>query len=317
MHKVRVERIDNAASGIIALKLVPVDGTPVDPYRAGAHIDVAGPSGIVRQYSLCHAPDDTSGYLIAVKREASSRGGSASLHDDVAVGTELSVGEPRNLFALAEDATEHLLFAGGIGITPLLSMAYTLREAGSRFHLHYFARSTEHAAFRDVLSASGFVGNVTFHIGLSREAIDVVLESAMQAADPGAHVYTCGPSGFMNRVVTTAEARLGEDAVHLEHFEADPSQAESATDSFEAMLAKSGKIVQVPAGVSLVDALRDAGCDIDTECREGICGTCIVPVLEGEPDHRDNCLSKKEKASHKKICVCVSRAKGQRIVLDI
>jgi len=258
-----------------------------------------------------------SGYLIAVKREETSRGGSAALHDGVAEGAELSIGAPRNLFGLSPLASEHLLFAAGIGVTPLLSMAYALSRQGLPYHLHYFARSREHAAFAKLLESARFDGKVTLHLGVERDALDGVLTRCLTAARPGAHAYTCGPAGFMDQVVDLGERILGADTVHLEHFQSDPASASLPGGAFEAELAQTGKVVVVPEGVTLVDALIAAGCDIDTECREGICGTCVVPVLDGEPDHRDNCLSKKEKATNKQICACVSRARTSRIVLDL
>lgn len=317
MLKVRVEKVVEEAVGIRSFRLVPCDGAALAPYEPGAHVDVLGPTGVTRQYSLCSPPDDASGYLIAVKREDASRGGSAALHDNVQEGAELAISAPRNLFSLAPQASAFLLFAAGIGITPLLSMAYKLNREGSPYHLHYFARSREHAAFLRLLESAPFEGKVTLHLGVEREALGQVLGDCMASAGAGALAYTCGPSAFMARVVEEGERVLGPDTVHLEHFQADPSAASLPAGAFEAELAQSGKVIVVREGTTLVDALIAAGCEIDTECREGICGTCVVPVLDGEPDHRDNCLSKKEKASNKQICACVSRARTARIVLDL
>lgn len=317
MYKVRVEKVVEEAVGIRSFRLVPCDGAALEPYEPGAHVDVLGPTGVTRQYSLCSPPDDTSGYLIAVKREDASRGGSAALHESVQEGAELTISAPRNLFSLAAGASEYLLFAAGIGITPLLSMAYRLNRLGQPYHLHYFVRSREHAAFVHLLESEAFEGKVTFHMAKERDAVGQVLAGCMAKAAPGALAYTCGPAAFMRRVVEEGERSIGPDAVHLEHFQADPEAASLPAGAFEAELAQSGKVIVVPEGTSLVDALQAAGCDIDTECREGICGTCVVPVIAGEPDHRDNCLSKKEKASNKQICACVSRSRTARIVLDL
>ncbi|MHA7679902.1 PDR/VanB family oxidoreductase [Cupriavidus sp. PET2-C1] len=315
--KVRVEKVVEEAVGIRSYRLVPCDGAALAPYEPGAHVDVLGPTGVTRQYSLCSPPDDTSGYLIAVKREDASRGGSEALHDVVQEGAELAISAPRNLFSLAPQASQYLLFAAGIGITPLLSMAYKLNHEKRPYHLHYFARSRERAAFLRLLESAPFDGKVTLHIGIERDALGHLLANCIAGAGAGALAYTCGPSAFMARVVEEGERVLGPDNVHLEHFQADPPAAGLPTGAFEAELAQSGKVIVVPEGTTLVDALIAAGCDIDTECREGICGTCVVPVLDGEPDHRDNCLSKKEKASNKQICACVSRARTARIVLDL
>ncbi|MCO5397620.1 PDR/VanB family oxidoreductase [Ralstonia soli] len=317
MVKVKVEKVVDEAVGIRSFRLVPADGHTLQAYEPGAHVDVLGPTGVTRQYSLCSPPDDLSAYLIAVKREEASRGGSSALYDGVREGAELSIGSPRNLFSLSPEASAHLLFAAGIGITPLLSMAYALSRQGSPFHLHYFVRSREHAAFVSTLESARFQGKVTFHLGVEPDALEPALARCMADATPGTHAYTCGPAAFMDRVVAVGERSLGPDAVHLEHFKAVPVASEVPAGAFEAELARSGKVIVVAADVSLVDALQAAGCDIDTECREGICGTCVVPVLSGEPDHRDNCLSKKEKAANRLICACVSRARTARIVLDL
>ncbi|NUO85559.1 MAG: oxidoreductase [Cupriavidus sp.] len=317
MYKVRVEKVVEEAVDIRSFRLVRCDGAALEPYEPGAHVDVLGPTGVTRQYSLCSPPDDASGYLIAVKREAASRGGSAALHDRVREGAELAISAPRNLFSLAADASEYLLFAAGIGITPLLSMAYRLNRLNRPYQLHYFVRSREHAAFVRLLESGAFGARATFHVGLDRDAVGHALAGCMAQAAPGAVAYTCGPAAFMQRVVEAGERRLGPDAVHLEHFQADPAAASLPAGAFEAELARSGTVIVVPQGTSLVDALLQAGCEIDTECREGICGTCVIPVIAGEPDHRDHCLSRKEKADHKKICACVSRSRTARIVLDL
>ncbi|MBY0239464.1 MAG: PDR/VanB family oxidoreductase [Burkholderiaceae bacterium] len=315
-----VANIRDEADGIRSFRLVDPDGAALPPYEPGAHIDVTAPGGVTRQYSLCGSPDDDSAYLIAVKREPASRGGSASLHADVSEGDQLAVGAPRNLFALDPAAPEHLLFGAGIGITPLLSMAYRLQRSGSRYTLHYFARSPDTAAFADLLASDRFAGNVRFHYGVAPDALDRALRACLaQAACGGAaHVYTCGPAPFMQRVLAAAAEGRADDAIHLEHFAAEPVAAPAGGDqSFDVVLAQSGRVLSVPAGMAMVDVLAQAGIVIDTSCREGICGTCVVPVLEGEPDHRDHCLSRKEKAANDQVCACVSRSRSARLVLDL
>ncbi|WP_160287097.1 PDR/VanB family oxidoreductase [Pseudomonas knackmussii] len=316
MMKVRIQSIVDEALDIRSFRLVRSDGQPFDAYEPGAHVDVTGPTGVTRQYSLCSPPDDRGAYLVAVKKEAASRGGSSALHD-VEEGAELDIGAPRNLFRLAPEAREHVMFAAGIGVTPLLSMAYKLNAKGEPYLLHYFARSPEHAAFVELLSGPAFAGKVQFHYGVEPVDLEAALVACLESASAAAHVYTCGPAPFMNKVVDVAKRSRSEDAIHLEHFQADPAANSAPAGSFEVELANSGVVLHVPADSSLVDVLQAHGCDIDTECREGICGTCIVEVLEGEPEHRDNCLSTKEKASNKQICACVSRAKSARLVLDL
>lgn len=313
--KVKIERIVDEALDIRSFRLVRSDGQPLDTYEPGAHVDLTGPTGVTRQYSLCSPPQDRRAYLVAVKKEAQSRGGSAALHE-VQEGTELEMGAPRNLFRLDPEAREHVLCAAGIGVTPLLSMAYRLAETGQPWRLHYFARSPQYAAFSALL-AETFAGHVQFHYGVEPTDMDAVLTQCLEQAGSAAHVYTCGPAPFMNKVVEVASRSRGDEAIHLEHFQADPAANAGPSGGFEVELASSGVVLQVPANTSLVDVLQAHGCDIDTECREGICGTCIVEVLDGVPEHRDNCLSNKEKAANKQICACVSRALSARLVLDI
>jgi vanillate O-demethylase ferredoxin subunit len=316
MMKVRIERIVDEALDIRSFRLVRSDGQPLDSYEPGAHVDLTGPTGVTRQYSLCSPPQDRRAYLVAVKKEAQSRGGSLALHEQVEEGMELEMGAPRNLFRLDPTATEHVLFAAGIGVTPLLSMAYRLAESGQPYRLHYFARSPEYAAFSTLL-ASTFAANVQFHYGVEPTDMDAALTDSLSQAGSTAHVYTCGPAPFMNKVVEVAARSRCDDFIHLEHFQADPAANTGPSGSFEVELASSGVVLHVPADSSLVDVLQAHGCDIDTECREGICGTCIVEVLDGVPEHRDNCLSNKEKAGNKQICACVSRALSARLVLDL
>ncbi|KWZ31343.1 PDR/VanB family oxidoreductase [Burkholderia anthina] len=321
-HQVRIDALIDAAQDIRCFRISRVDGQPFDAYEPGAHIDVTAPSGITRQYSLCGNPDERRSYLFAVKKETHSRGGSRSLHDDVSVGAELSIGTPRNLFRLTDDASEHVLVAAGIGITPLLSMAYALNRRGARYRLHYFARSRSHAAFVDELSAEPFASHVTFHYGVEPDALAAELGRCMESIDSSAHVYTCGPGPFMDAVVATATTRVPEDAIHLERFAAEPSAAvtaadDAAADGFEVRLQRSGQSVRVAPDTSIVDALAKIGIQVDTSCGEGVCGTCMVPVLDGEPDHRDHCLSKAERASNTVICCCVSRARSPVLVLDL
>ncbi|OXI66591.1 oxidoreductase [Burkholderia sp. AU28863] len=321
-HQVRIDALIDAAQDIRCFRVSRVDGQPFDAYEPGAHIDVTAPSGITRQYSLCGNPDERGSYLFAVKKEAQSRGGSRSLHDDVSVGAELSIGTPRNLFRLADDASEHVLVAAGIGITPLLSMAYALRQRGARYRLHYFARSRDHAAFVDELSAEPFASHVTFHYGVEPDALAAELGRCIESIDLEAHVYTCGPGPFMDAVVAAAARRIPENAIHLERFAAEPSTSVTIADAapaegFEVRLQRSGQSVRVAPGTSIVDALAKIGVEVDTSCGEGVCGTCMVPVIDGEPDHRDHCLSKAERASNTVICCCVSRARSAVLVLDL
>lgn len=315
--KLIVDTITQETADIRSFRLVRSDGGPLPLYEPGAHIDVTGPTGVMRQYSLCGPLEDLSAYTFAVKKEATSRGGSAALHDAVNIGSTLDIGEPRNLFALDNTATEHLLFGAGIGVTPLLSMAYRLSKQGANFTLHYFARSPEFTAFKALIESAPFAANVQFHYGIEANQIPAYLTQFMTTDNASAHVYTCGPAPFMDMIVKAATQTRSEDLVHLEHFKAEPVANDADSDAFEIKLISSGKTLTVPATIPIIDVLAQAGIHIDTSCKEGICGTCVVPMLEGEADHRDNCLSKKEKAAMDQICTCVSRAKSKLLVLDL
>ncbi|MBN3851938.1 oxidoreductase [Paraburkholderia sp. Ac-20340] len=318
--KVRVENIRDEAHGIRSFRIARMDGQPFGNYEPGAHIDVTAPSGITRQYSLCSDPAVGDFQLFAVKREPESRGGSRSLHDDVRVGCELLVGQPRNLFRLVGEARAHVLIGAGIGITPLLSMAYRLAASGEPFVLHYFARSEAHAAFLPVLSQEPFASHVRFHFGIGSDDLDATLHTCLADIQSGTHVYTCGPAPFMDAVIKAGEATPAVAEVHLERFGADPAAATdtgATLDEFEVRIASSGQVVRVGKDSTIVDALAAIGIEIDTSCGEGVCGTCMVDVVEGDPDHRDHCLSKAERASNKVICCCVSRSRSPLLVLDV
>jgi ferredoxin-NADP reductase len=316
--KVRVDAMREEAHGIRSFSISRLDGQPFDAYEPGAHIDVTGPSGITRQYSLCGDPARRESHVFAVKKEAQSRGGSRALHDEVRVGSELSIGAPRNLFRLEENASEHILIGAGIGITPLLSMAYRLLAIDAPFTLHYFARDEAHAAFLPLLARKPFDQHVKLHFGVERDSLSDELDALLREADKNAHVYTCGPAPFMDVVVESGQRRLPADAIHLERFKAEPLElTETSLDNFDVRIASTGQTVRVNASTSIVDALASIGIEVDTSCGEGVCGTCMVDVVSGEPEHRDHCLSKAERASNSVICCCVSRSRSPMLVLDL
>jgi vanillate O-demethylase ferredoxin subunit len=316
--KVRVDALHEEAHGVRSFSISRLDGLPFERYEPGAHIDVTSPSGVTRQYSLCGDPECLSSQLFAVKKEDASRGGSRSLHEEVSIGTELSVGAPRNLFRLEDSASEHILIGAGIGITPLLSMAYRLAAREAPFTLHYFARSDAHAAFMSLLTREPFAQHVRRHFGIEREHLVEALDTCLRDAGDNAHVYTCGPAPFMDRVVEVAQARLPAKAVHLERFKAEPPEpTETSLDTFDVQIASTGATIHVDAKTSIVDALASIGIEVDMSCGEGVCGTCMIDVVNGEPEHRDHCLSKAERASNSVICCCVSRSRSPVLVLDL
>ncbi len=311
--RVRVARKWQAAADVAGFELVGVTGQ-LPTFQPGAHIDVHLPNGLVRQFSLTNGPGELDRYVIGVKLEPDGGGGSAALHDSVRSGDVLAISEPRNNFPLRRDALRTILIAGGIGITPLLSMARALHHQGLDFELHVFARSESHVAFAGVLN--GMAASVIRHIALSPQQTGAALEALL--ADPGhhEHVYVCGPGPMLDaaRRVAAAAGRP-EETVHFEYF-SNPTEIDNSI-SFNVDLARSALTLEVPAGRTVVEVLRANGVDVASSCETGACGTCRVAVLDGEPLHNDVYLSDSEKRRGDQMMVCVSRARSDRLVLDI
>jgi vanillate O-demethylase ferredoxin subunit len=283
-------------------------------FAAGSHIDVHLPSGRVRQYSLCNAPGEA--YRIAVRRETNGRGGSAEMHDTLRVGTELTISEPRNNFALG-DAARHVLIAGGIGITPLLSMAHQLRWEERDFSLHVCARDADSVPFGTVLGELPFADRVQVHLDGTTGRSSLTPREALGQWDGSAALYLCGPAGFMDWVAHEASG-LGwaPEAVHRESFTA-PVYDIRDNKPFEVVLARSGTTLAVPADRQILDVLIEHDVPVAWGCSQGVCGTCVTRVVDGEPEHRDAVLSPGARAANTAMCVCVSRATSSRLVLDL
>ena len=314
---VHVNKIVEEAIDIKSFELISADGKLLPSFIPGSHIDVHIADGIIRQYSLCNGPDNTQSYLIAVKREVASRGGSRAMHEQIKVGDTLLIGMPRNNFSLIPDAKRHVLLGGGIGITPLLSMARHLLAAGVDFEMNYFSRSIKHTAFHEVLSSPEFKDKVVFHYALEPDAVRAYLRKLLWSRPEGAHLYLCGPRVFMDQVEATAAATWPPQAVHLEYFVADPMSLAGPQDSFEVTLARSGGTYVIPERQSIVDVLAQHGIRIEVSCEQGVCGTCLTGVLSGTPDHRDVFLNNHEKAKGDVILPCVSRCQSSKLVLDL
>lgn len=315
---VRVARRTREAEDICSYELVALDGAALPPFEAGAHIDVHLGDGLVRQYSLCNAPGETGRYLIGVLRDPASRGGSAAMHERIEAGAQLRIGAPRNRFPLVE-AGHTLLLAGGIGVTPLLAMAETLARRGADFALHYCARSPQRAAFRERIAASAFAGRVHFHYDGGEAGRRLDLAGLLGACAPDTHLYVCGPQGFIDHALAAARA-LGWPAarLHVEYFGAATVDAEDGADRpFDVRLAASGRLVHVPAGRSVLEALAGEGVAIPFACGQGVCGTCLTRVLDGVPEHRDLYLTEEEQAANDCFTPCCSRARTPLLVLDL
>ena len=292
------------------------DGTALPPYEAGAHIDVTLGNGLTRQYSLCCRQPSGSSYRIAVKRDPNSRGGSEWLHREAAEGRILTIGRPRNAFSLRPPTGMHLLFAGGIGVTPLLSMAYALQRAGQPFQLAYFVRGAGANAFMNELKDGTLAGHVVVVAGLTPHDNAARIEAMMHAAPATTTtVYTCGPAPFMDTVIALGAARFGAKSVHKESFGAPPSEPGGAP--FTMRLVRSGRNIDVPAGSSALACLHEAGIAIDCSCEVGVCGTCRTVVLDGLPEHLDSVLSDVEKQANACFMPCVSRSRTPVLYLDL
>ncbi|OCY54254.1 PDR/VanB family oxidoreductase [Acinetobacter pittii] len=282
--------------------------------EAGAHIDVHLPNGMVRQYSLCQNPNDEGKFRLGILRDPESRGGSISAFDEIKDGMQIQVSEPKNLFPLLK-AKHSVLIGGGIGITPLITMAYQLAHEGASFELHYCGASPENCAFVDEIKNGELAKHTTFHFKSEGASHRAFFESAIKDIDLESHIYTCGPVGFMDWVINLATTHnFPEQQIHKEYFQV---ETDTSGDSFEVVAERSGKIIMVEAGETILQALAKEGIEIEMSCEQGVCGTCMCDVIEGEPDHRDVYFTDEEKASNEQILVCCSRSKTPRLVLDI
>jgi vanillate O-demethylase ferredoxin subunit len=307
----RLRRTYPVADGIMAFEFAHPLGWRLPAWTAGAHVDVFVGPGLVRQYSLCGDARDRRSYTIAVLRCQPSRGGSQAMHETLRTGSLVRIGMPRNQFALAPQARHSVLVAGGIGITPILAMADALAARGERFDLHYACRSRAHAAFRERMAHLGEV-----HLYCKDEGRTLDLGVLLAARQEGTHLYVCGPAGLTEAVLSEA-SRLGWPAerVHTERFS--PVDDIARGRPFTLRLASSGRLVEVPADRSALAALADAGIIIPSSCGQGLCGSCVTGVLEGEPDHRDHCLTPEAHAANDCFTPCCSRARGAGLVLDL
>lgn len=312
--RLQVGRKWTCAEGIVAIDLVASDGALLPAFTAGSHIDLFLPGGFTRQYSLRNDPRERHRYAIGVLREPGGRGGSAYVHDGLNVGDAVETSVPRNAFELDEAAAFSLLLAGGIGVTPILAMAYRLSALGRNFEFHYCARSADRLAFRDEIEASPFAGKVRFHLDDGPAAQRLSLDRLLAYRPAGAHLYACGPSGFLDAVVAKAGASWPADAVHREYF-ANSAPKAQADQPFKITLARSGLSFDVAPGRSIVEVLAENGIDVPVSCEQGICGTCVTRVVSGEPDHRDLVLTDKQRADH--MTLCCSRARSAELILDL
>jgi vanillate O-demethylase ferredoxin subunit len=314
---VKIARKSVEATNICSFELLHADGLALPPFTPGAHIVVHMSDGLSRAYSLCNDAAESHRYLIAVLRDPATRGGSAAMHDQLQLGSVVRVSPPRNQFELAAGASYSLLLAGGIGITPIISMAEHLSKEKAPFELHYCARSPERTAFRERIAAAAYQGDVHFHFDTEPLEQRLDIDATLAQCPAGTHLYICGPRGFIDAVTAKASAHgWPQETIHFESFVGVAASSDTG-DAFEVQLASSGRVIAVPSGKTVVEALCEAGVQVDTSCQQGVCGICVTRVLEGTPDHRDMFLTDDERARNDQFTPCCSRAKSPRLVLDI
>ncbi len=311
----RITSCRDEALGVKAFELVHAEGLPLAPVEAGAHIELHLADQLQRCYSLLNAPGETHRYQIAVHLSPDSKGGSKHVHKRWQVGEVVLASAPRNHFPLQESAAHSCLIAGGIGITPLLAMAHRLNALGRSWELHYCARTPAHAAFLDdVQRLAAHSGNAChFHFDHAPGGAPLNIAALVHSLPQETHLYCCGPKGMLESFEAATADRL--ERRHVEYFGA---RNEAALEGgFTVELARSKLVFNVPAGRSILDVVLDAGIEVPTSCREGICGTCETRILAGEADHRDALLMKEEQEGNRSMMICCSGAKSSRLVLDL
>ena len=311
----RVHAIGWLAESIRSFELRAPDGTVLPPFTAGAHVDVALPGDLSRSYSLINPPQPGDRYVIAVNRDPNSRGGSAYMCETLRVGDTLRVTPPRNNFPLAEDAPLSVFVAGGIGITPILAMIGAPR--GTRPGLASPLCGARPRPCRLPRPAARVRGrrhrDACISTSIPRPAVCSTFPASSTAEARGTELYCCGPAPMIDAFVAAAADR-DPDRVHIERF---TGTGEKPTGTFTVVLARSKREFVIPAGETIMEVLMQAGMRVAHSCREGVCGTCETRVIEGVPDHKDNVLSARERASNKLIMICCSGAKTDRLVLDL
>ena len=307
----RLTSIRYLGGGTNLYEFVPLDKSPVPDFTAGSHIDIHLPNGLVRQYSLVNV-GERHRYLLGVKLDRQSRGGSRCMHDTLRVGAVLPVSYPRNNFPLIEDAGHSVLVAGGIGITPIASMAKRLEKIGKTWELHYAVRTRDEACFLDDLNPE----KVYLHVDAEHANGPMDIAGIVGRAASNAHIYCCGPGPMLDVFERNAKGRCVEN-IHIERFAAVPFEALHFDKGYRIRLQKTGLEFDVAVGQTMLEVLRKNGIEISTSCEQGICGSCETKVVSGIPEHRDSLLSDAEKSSNKVMMVCCSGSKSDLLVLDL
>lgn len=310
----KVSAIHCEARDVLVLELRDPDGGALPPFTPGAHLEIQLPGGLIRHYSLCNDPAERDRYCLGVGLARDSRGGSRYIHQQVRLGTQLTVSAPRNNFPLELAAEDYVFIAGGIGITPIMAMIRSCVATNRRWQLFYCTRNRQRTAFYEDLRALA-PDRCHFHFDDEQEGRLFDVAAALGKVPGTAHLYTCGPEPLM-KAVEAAAADRPPDRVHFEWFTA--AAVDTTADTpFTVILRDSGTRYEVPPGRSILEVLEDHGAGVPYSCREGLCGTCRTTVLAGLPDHRDSVLSAAERASNSEMMICVSRARSATLELEL
>lgn len=312
-RRLRVQQKTFEAEGVTSVTFVDPTGAELPGWTPGSHIALSLPGGLVREYSLCSDPLDSSLWTVAVLRSPDSRGGSIAVHESLHVGDLITVEGPRDNFAIDPDAAHHVLVAGGVGITPIIAMVRDLEGRGADWRLLYAGRSRATMAFLDELKVLA-PSRTTIHADDETDGFPDV-GSFLNALLDGTTVYACGPAPLLD---TCQTAMPSNAALRIERFAAPtPVVRDGEEQSFEVVIHSTGARVLVDAGTTVLDALRGIGVDLPSSCTEGICGTCEVGVLKGDVDHRDFVLSPDEQEIGATMFPCVSRCRSSELILAL
>jgi len=308
-----VDSVRQLTPDVAEIRVTDPSGAPLPPWQPGSHIEVGLPSGITRQYSLCGSGSDERSYTIGVLRQPAGRGGSAELHRVTKPGLVLRISKPRNNFHL-RDAPSYLFLAGGIGITPLLPMVRSVAQRGAEWRLHYGARSLEQMAFRERVDE---LSPARYTLWPQDSAGRMPVGELIAAATPETLVYVCGPAAMLDAASVAVKAAGRTPRLEIERFTGPAVVDEGPSGAIEVELKRSGVVVHVDGGQSILDAVRAVVPEVEFSCQEGYCGTCETDVLSGIPDHRDVYLDDEEHASNSVMMICISRALTPNLVLDL
>lgn len=314
--EVRIEAMREEARGILSLELRTTDGSLLPPFSAGAHVDLMLAPGLTRSYSLSNDPQERHRYVVTVCLAPESRGGSRHVHEQLKVGGRITISPPRNNFQLDETAAHTVLIAGGIGIKPLMAMIARLESLGQRWSLYYACKDRGSAAFVEALAQleQAAPGRVHVRFSAGQQGARFDLKGIVAAEPASAHFYCCGPESMVASF-EAATAELPKPQVHVERFAASAGPAREG--GFSVVLQRSKQTLPVARGHTILDTLLAAKVEVPYACREGVCGSCKLKVLEGIPDHRDAVLTPEERDRHDQLMTCCSGSLSPVLVIDL